>query len=356
MLRPRLPSRGRVLRAPCRRSRVPAVALFAVAIALLSSACELQRFGINSAAYQSPDLMPTLVQGGVKYGRVDLGYDFTSDAEDTAIFDFHTTRGMAVQPILNFLDTTHVSTVDPTTFANWAVSRIEKFGPRGAYWAGKTPAQQALAPDAWEVVNEPDCKPCGSQAEPQAYAHLYMATYDAVKAAGLTVDAGGQIRLGFYTIGDYQRPDGTWSQVDDGKGWLNDALAAEPRLRNAINAAGGMVIHPYGAINQSTSYNYGWGRITLYHTMATNAGITAKEWVTEAGYQVGCTGDDTCVPDAATQSANVDQMVREVKARPYILMFDYFNAKDYTEWRGGLFDSSGSARPAWNTYSYDVTH
>lgn len=315
-----------------------------------------QRFGLNSVTALGLDFAAMLRAGGVRFGRADLGWNFTTDEEDTAVFDGYTSAGISVQPVLNFADKTRVGSVPRRAFARWAVGRMRKFGPGGSYWSD---APKVHPPDSWEVVNEPYFKPYDGRPQPSAYARLFLATYRAARAADLTRDAGGGILLGFATIGDYQRRDGSWSQVVDGGGWLNDALAAQPALRRVLNVSGAVVVHPYGAMwprddERWHDYNDGWGRIQLYHRMAVDAGVRAPEWVTEAGYQVGCRGS-TCVRDAATQRRYVDQMVDDVQSRPYISMFDYFNAVDYSEWHGGLFRADGAARPSWGTYSRDIS-
>lgn len=335
-----------------------------------------QRFGLNSANGLGSGLRRTMIAGGVKWAREELWFDDDpltapsppSQRDVDAYFDTYLSQGMAIQSLLNTDDGVALSRIDTAAFARWAVEQMERYGAEGTYWASKTPAQQALAPDSFEIINEPDCKPCGSQIDPVSYARLYMATYRAAHDAGLTVDAGGRLRLGFYVLGDYEKPrgSGNWSQVARGEGWLSDALAAadDPRtpgndLADAINAAGAVVIHPYGDMWTTpgtwTNVNTGWGRIETLHDYAVTSGLRVPMWITEAGYQVGCPAD-FCVADQAAQSANVHQMVTDVKARSYITRFDYFNAVDYTGWTGGLFDARGTARTAWTTYSYDITH
>jgi hypothetical protein len=128
----------------------------------------------------------------------------------------------------------------------------------------------------WEVGNEMYLK--GGHAEPIVYAEMFMKLSAALDAAGILGDG----RLLFDSFGSYEQADGEWSSAAEGRGWLGDALAAQPGLGHAV---AGFADHPYGRPGEDPDDgDAGPGALVEQHDEVVSLGFeTSEYWLTEFG-------------------------------------------------------------------------
>jgi hypothetical protein len=172
---------------------------------------------------------------------------------------------------------------------------------------------------------------------PQSYAAQYAAAHAAVAGLHITLIAN--------SFGDYQRPDGTWSQDAKGGGWIHDFIHALPAKGREIDA---FSIHPYGPMDRlGSGEDGGWPSVGRYHELAVANGVNVPWYITEVGQNLG--GSDTSPPvDLATQAADVTQYLNDTLVEyPYVTYLDFYAIKDNRTGRWGLLNSNDSPRPAF---------
>jgi hypothetical protein len=172
---------------------------------------------------------------------------------------------------------------------------------------------------------------------PQSYAAQYAAAHAAVAGLHITLIAN--------SFGDYQRPDGTWSQDAKGGGWIHDFIQALPAKGREIDA---FSIHPYGPMDRlGSGEDGGWPSVGRYHELAVANGVDVPWYITEVGQNLG--GSDTSPPvDPATQAADITQYLNDTLVEyPYVTYLDFYAIKDNRTGRWGLLNSNDSPRPAY---------
>lgn len=115
-----------------------------------------------------------------------------------------------------------------------------------------------------EVGNEMWLKgECSECAEPGKYAEMFVALSREVQTAREEKAIPADVKLLFDLTGDYDLAGGGASDATEGRGWLGDALRAQPELRSRIE---GFAFHPYdleGATlkeeEESPDYSYDYG-------------------------------------------------------------------------------------------------
>ena len=155
-------------------------------------------------------------------------------------------------------------------------------------------------------------------------------------AAALSIASAHGINLIFCCTGDYY--DGKqWSQVEAGKGWLVDAVAA----------MGGHVpkrvaVHPYGEPEENGVLGGGNPvgllsviRMQHWHVKAFGK-LAPKVWITE----YGTTGA------GSSQAENAADLVLAASALPFVEAAFWFAVQDGAEGGYGLFDESWTAKPS----------
>jgi hypothetical protein len=224
-----------------------------------------------------------------------------------------------------------------------------------ASWVSSTLAQvrEALSfgYTLLEVGNEMEVKgthqgPKGEwvagQAEPAKYAEMFIALSNAVEAAGL------KPRLLFSGGGDYQRPNGSWSQIAHSGGWLADALKAQPGL---LSAVGGFAEHPYGRAHEDNGEHHGPGGLEDLHANELALGFKNTDvYITEYGVRYtpgeeGPFGASTL----ALQAQRIKEVFQEFLALPYVRGIWYYQVHDDNTGSWGLVSGSYEPRPSLST-------
>jgi|GEM_PF-2529201 len=172
-----------------------------------------------------------------------------------------------------------------------------------------------------EVGNEMYLK--GGQAEPARYAEMFVSLANAVKSAGVT-----GAKLLFNSFGDYSKPGGEWSQMDSGNGWLHDALAAQPALKEDV---GGFSDHPYGKAHEATPEHDGPAGMEEQHAFAVKLGfLNTDYYLTEYGVE------ETSTP--AAQAAAIKASYEEFTSDSYVKGIWYYQTHDDSTGKWGLIE------------------
>lgn len=238
---------------------------------------------------------------------------------------------------------------DPTQFATFARAAASRYASRGIHH--------------WEIWNEPNMT-IFWQTQPNAahYTALLRATYTQIKSA----DKSATVLLG--GLASIDHADGV------------------PQLEylNAVYAAGGkgyfdaVAYHPY-SFPVPASYKAIWNAWSkmdftspsVRSIMRANGDSSKKIWITEYGAPTNGPGpiatttnyNLTKTPDhvnEALQAAMVTDMVRSVKAAPWIAAAFWYSYKDEgtdannTENFYGLLRANGSAKPAYTTLKREL--
>lgn len=216
---------------------------------------------------------------------------------------------------------------DPSAFASYVANMAARFGPGGTFWQAHPELSGTLAPQVFELWNEPDlCRfgGCDSRGHnyPDRYARLVKASVVAGRAAN------PQAR--FLTSG------GATLYNDNGRKWVDGMFAAVPDLGGYIDAVD---THPYGAISQIK-------RIATMRATFVAHGISPDVWITELGYDSSSTGE-------AGQASNLQQSVDALRAYPWVAAYFWFSYRDWDPGTGGygLYRYDGSAKPSAPTYA-----
>lgn len=168
-----------------------------------------------------------------------------------------------------------------------------------------------------------DIKPAG-----RAY-NMTAAEYAAFYKLAKPVAAAHGIELLFCSFGDYY--DGTgWSQVEGGRGWLVDGVAALGYIPAAVT------LHPYGAFEDAGVI--GGGRPSGFQAVITHHKWDQHHWGAKApGIWVTEYGTTA---EGHQQAADVEAAVLSSWAIPFIEAFFWFAVQDGGEGTYGLFDKN----------------
>lgn len=161
---------------------------------------------------------------------------------------------------------------------------------------------------------------------------MFISLSKAVEAAGIK-----GVKLLFSSVGDYQRPDKTWSQMCCGGGWVADALKAEPEL---LTRVGGFVSHPYGRAHTDTPEHGGPEGMEDQHANVVALGFEHTDfYLTEYGVQ-WTPGEEGPInaPTQALQAAWIKEAYEEFVALPYVRGIWYYQSHDDDTGAWGLIE------------------
>jgi len=233
--------------------------------------------GTNDALGWGPEVAKKTLAAGLRSARLEAGAGLNTPQ--------HAREEGFTNNIVIVGNTPDGSTLATVNTASWTATTL-------------TEVKEAAAngDSLIEVGNEMFLK--GGQAEPVKYAEMYVSLDSAVKAAGVS-----GVKLLFNDYGDYD-PNGVWSLVQHGGGWLGDALRAQPTLRTIV---AGFTNHPYGRPGENQEDNWGPGALFAEHAQAVTLGFTNTDfYVSEFGVRAEAGG--------ATGSASLAQQAELVRA------------------------------------------
>ena len=185
---------------------------------------------------------------------------------------------------------------------------------------------QGLGLSQIEFINEPDINGW----TPQTYAAAYAAAHAAIAGKGMTLIA--------YTIGDYQRAGGTWSQDANGGGWMRDFVAALPAPGASMVDA--WSAHLYGnSITTVESQDSGWAALSNWRSIEESLGSNAPWYVTEIGW-------NTANVSTALQASNTTGVLNSALAKGYVAGVWFYTIINDSTGSYGLFNLMGGASSA----------
>ncbi len=174
--------------------------------------------------------------------------------------------------------------------------------------------------------------------EPAKYAEMYMSLAKAVDAAEIK-----GVKLLFNSFGDYARSNGTWSQVANGGGWIGDALAAQPGLKERLD---GFTAHPYGLAGQNSENDWGPGALEAEHNQAATLGFVNTEYyVSEFGVQLETSGPAGS-ESPAQQAERVKAVYTELIGLGYVKGIWFYESHDESSTaKWGFVSGAWTPRP-----------
>ena len=185
-----------------------------------------------------------------------------------------------------------------------------------------------------EVGNEMYAK--GGQAEPVRYAEMYMALTQAVERAGIH-----GVTLIFDSFGDYKTASGEESLLAAGRGWLGDALKAEPALKTLVPAFSS---HPYCLPGvKYDGHDWGIEGLEAQRADAVTLGFAHPD------YYATEYGEEDQSPGAANpqqQAEHIKWAYEELLSQPYVKGIWYYQLHDDGTGHWGLVSGSYEPRPA----------
>jgi hypothetical protein len=196
----------------------------------------------------------TLLEDGIASDRVSTNNNPETEAEETygntpkLAYEHHFVNNDVI--VGNILDSERLSKVTTATWVKEAMGQIETAAKYGNV--------------LMEVGNEMWLKgQCGECAEPAKYAEMFVALSKEVVKAKESKVIPQDVKLLFDLTGDYYLGHSEWSNATEKRGWLGDAVTAQPELKTRIE---GFTFHPYDAAAETLAeeeklypYEYDWG-------------------------------------------------------------------------------------------------
>jgi hypothetical protein len=189
----------------------------------------------------------------------------------------------------------YLGEVNTTVFAEKATAIIKKV--REDY-----PAAEVL----FEIINEPWERGSTKKSSPVDYANIVKAVIEKVKAEGITA------KILVSACGTYERIDGTgkglgtFSNVNQGNGWVHDMFEAQPSLKaGGANEITAWVSHSYGRAQEDSGEVKGGiaSAVALRESVIANAGGGYNSWyITEMGFANNGTAGGRNVANEAEQA------------------------------------------------------
>jgi hypothetical protein len=322
------------------------------------------RVGMNSHMvwYDLPTIEATYrsqIQGGVTRTREDFLWEFIEPTNG----QFNWTRtdtlmtaasrtGMDVYAILAYSalwassrsGQAHAYPASNTEFAEYATAVTRRYGLGGTFWSSN-PQLEPQPVRSIEIWNEPSGYWFNEPGpDPVRYASLAYAAAEAIHQ----VDPAMTVLI-----------DGTLLQVRrDGaiRGWIQEVLAAEPRLHAHIGAYSS---HPYPYPQHRGPYAVGndarwdFSQIAIIRQVTSQAGVARPIWITEVGWSTA-----TSAPGTVSEAEQAEFLVQAVERalteygsfvpRIYLYSFDR-DSNDQTDREGffGVRHRDGTPKPSW---------
>jgi hypothetical protein len=204
-------------------------------------------------------------------------------------------RGLRVLPLLQ---TDSTLPDDVAAYASMVAAHTRRYGPGGELWAQHPELDGSLAPEYFEIYNEP----YGNW-----YGPVQPARYARVLKAAVTRAREANPRARFLMAVDHT-PGG------ERQTWIDDLYEAEPALNDYFDA---VAMHPYAVGRAPDQANDSWGfqRIGEARRVLDAHGAGAKPfWITEIGWSTCPNDPEGCVTEAE-QAAYMERAAELVRTR-----------------------------------------
>jgi hypothetical protein len=269
--------------------------------------------GIVGGSGWGPQVAAEAIRSGFTSERLEADGPYVSDATSF-------NNGFRNDQVIvgNTPDGERLASVEITSWVNTALAQVREADSYGY--------------TLLEVGNEMYLK--GGRAEPVKYAEMYVALSRAMEGAGVT-----GVTLIFDSFGDYELPGGEESTIATGRGWLGDALKAEPGLKQRISAFSS---HPYGV--PGVKYTHGdWAieGLEAQHAETVALGFPHTSfYATEYGEK----DNDSSSPQM--QAEHIRWAYLKMLALPWVRGIWYYQLHDDSTGGWGLVSGSFEPRPA----------
>jgi len=234
-------------------------------------------------------------------------------------------RGLRVLPLLQ---TGSTLPGDVNAYATMVAAHVRRYGPAGQFWAERPELNAALAPEYFEIYNEPYGDWYGP-VEPGRYAQVLRAAVTRGREANPAAR---------YLMAVDRTPGGAR------KTWIDDLYAAEPNLNAYFDA---VAVHPYavGRAPDQPNDPWGFGRIADARRVLESHGAGAKPfWITEIGWTT-CTQDSEGCVTEAEQAQYMERAAELVRTK-----YQFVEAMFFYHWRLDERD------PANSEHFYGILH
>lgn len=235
---------------------------------------------------------------------------------------------------------------DTGAFADFVAHLARRYGPRGTFWRAHPRLDAAVAPQWFELWNEPYTTAYSTGGvNPARYARVVVAATRAGRAANPRTKWLMAADL------DYRDSD------DHEHGWLDALYAAVPDLNRYFD---GVAVHPYSFLSPDAGSGAGplderFARVGAIESVLRHHGAGAKPmWITELGWST-CNARPDCTTqhDQAQWLADAFSLVRGryshfVRAVFVYHLDDFAVAPDDREDHYGLLSLGGAPKPAWS--------
>lgn len=234
---------------------------------------------------------------------------------------------------------------DPWTFGAFAGQAAARYGPGGTFWRQHAGLDSRLAPQWFELWNEPYTTAYSQGGvDPAAYAHMVVAASTDARAANP--------RTRWLMAADlYYGPDSS------PRNWLAAMYAAVPNLNDGFD---GVAVHPYsfyaptaGASAARVAFRF--ARLgAIASELAAHGAARRPIWITELGWST-CDLRPDCVSDhdQAQRLADAFTLVRTRYVHTVKALFVY-HLRDFSsglpddrEAHYGLLRANATRKPSW---------
>jgi hypothetical protein len=247
----------------------------------------------------------TLVKDGIASDRVATNDDPETEAEET----FGNTPALAYEQHFvnndviagNVLDSDRLSAVTTSSWVTETMQQIETGAKYGDV--------------LMEVGDEMWLKgQCGECAEPAKYAEMFVALSKEADKAKEAKRIPDDVKLLFNLTGDYYLGNDHWSNVTEKRGWLGDAIKAQPELTTRIE---GFTFHPYDPEGETLAeeeeqypyeYDYGLRGLKVDYEEAVELGVKhTNVFATEFGLCVTKEFDEEPCTEAGAKKTEAEE-------------------------------------------------
>lgn len=232
-----------------------------------------------------------------------------------------------------------------SAFAAFAARAAARYGPQGTFWREHPHLDAALAPQWFELWNEPYITAFSTGGiDPGRYAQMVVAAVQAGRAANP--------RVKWLMEADLQYETPSHQHLD----WLAALYGAEPDLSASFD---GLAVHPYSVFGPTAGESMAplaqrFARLgAIEQDLVRHGGAGKPTWITEVGWST-CQQRPECASqhDQAQWLSDAFWLVRTryasfVRALFVYHLYDFARAPLDPQAHYGLLAFDGSRKPAW---------
>jgi hypothetical protein len=272
---------------------------------------------------------------GTGVGWLREEFDSPPGADTDFVIAEAARRGLRVLPLLQ---TANRLPDDLNAYASMVAAHAGRYGPSGTFWVEHPELDASLAPEYFEIYNEPYGDWYGP-VQPGRYAQVLKAAV----TRGREANAAAKFLMAVdHTPGGERHT------------WIDDLYAAEPNLNAYFDA---VAMHPYAVGRAPDQPNDPWGfqRIAEARRVLEGHGAGSKPfWITEIGWTTCPHDAEGCVSEAeqASYMERAAEMVRTRYRFVEAMFFYHFRLDerdpDESEQFYGIVHNDKSPKPAYH--------